>query len=350
MKNIIDSHLHITKWAEDEFIGVFDDFCEKNALRSINICSIPMVVSNVCNNIMLGFYKIARPNTYLHGGIDFLSVPIDNMPKGMDSVTQYHELMDMGFDGIKMLEGKPTEHKRVGKTLNHPSMNALYAEMEKDGTHLLMHTNDPDEFWDEERAPQWAKDSGWTYLDGTFSSYEQIQEQTIKILENFPNLHLTLAHFFFCGKTPELLVELFEKYPNLCVDLTPGGEMYVEFAKNFEYYREFFEKYSDRLIFGTDRSATGDKKFADWNFDVVTTFIGTNKTKKGYGETPLPGLDLTSDKVDNIMVGNFVRRVGEAPKPFDKEKFKAYIEKYSFALTEYDLERIKPLYERYLGD
>ena len=32
----------------------------------------------------------------------------------------------------------------------------------------------------------------------------------------------------------------------------------------------------------------------------------------------------------------------------DKEKFKAYIEKYSFALSEEDKKNIKPLMEKYL--
>ena len=181
MRKIVDSHLHISNWGKEDFISYFDDYVEKEKISSLNICAIPTRQSNVCNNIMLGFYKLARPNTYVHGGIEFIEIPIDNMPKDMDAVTQYKELMEMGFDGIKMLEGKPTQHKRIGKNLNHPSLNALYKEMEKDGGHMLMHVNDPDEFWDLDRAPGWAVDNGWTYADGTYSSYEEIQRQAIKI-------------------------------------------------------------------------------------------------------------------------------------------------------------------------
>jgi hypothetical protein len=212
MRKIIDSHLHIINWREGDFISCFDSYVKKNELSAINICSVPFERSNVSNNVMLGLYKLACPNTYVHAGIELLEIPIDNMPSDMDAVTQYRELMEIGFDGIKMLEGKPNEHKRVGGNLNHPSLNALYAEMERDGTHLLMHVNDPDEFWDLKRAPQWAIDKGWTYTDGTFASYEEIQRQTIKILEDYPRLSLTLAHFFFCSKTPELLEKLRVKF------------------------------------------------------------------------------------------------------------------------------------------
>ena len=348
MRKIIDSHLHISNWKSGDFISCFDKYIEEKGLSAVNICAIPFYRSNVSNNIMLGLYKLACPNTYVHAGIELLEIPIDNMPKDMNALAQYKELMEIGFDGIKMLEGKPTEHKRIGKNLNHVSLNRLYAEMEKDGTHLLMHVNDPDEFWDIERAPKWAVDAGWTYTDGTFAPYEEIQRQTIKILEDHPNLSLTLAHFFFCGKTPKLLEELFEKYPNLCVDLTPGGEMYVEFEKNYGYYKDFFEKYHERLIFGTDRSRGCDEKYADWLYNVVTTFIDTDKSVTSFDNKELKGLGLSTEKRDNILFANFEKRVGSEPKPMNKEKFKAYIEKYSFAISDAEKEKLKPLMEKYL--
>ena len=347
-RKIIDSHMHISKWGEMDFISCFDGYIKNEKLQAINICAIPLRQTNVCNNIVLGFYKLLRPNTYIHGGIELIKIPIDNMPADMDAVTQYRELMEIGFDGIKMLEGKPTEHKRIGKNLNHPSLNSLYKEMEKDGAHLIMHVNDPDEFWDVERAPDWAVKAGWTYTDGTYAPYEEIQRQTIKILQEHPSLSVTIAHLFFCSKEPKILEELFEQYPNFCVDLTPGGEMYVEFEKNYSYYKEFFNKYSQRLIFGTDRSYMGDEKYADWLFNVVTTFLGTDKPVKSFDNKTLMGLGLSSDKVDDIFFANFENRVGKEPKPINKEKFKAYIEKYSFALTKEDLERINPLVEKYL--
>ena len=69
---------------------------------------------------------------------------------------------------------------------------------------------------------------------------------------------------------------------------------------------------------------------------MVTTFIGTDKTVESFDKKELKGLGLSEDKADDILFANFESRVGKEPKPFNKEKFKAYIEKYSFALTEDD--------------
>ena len=203
MRNIIDSHLHLNGWGKADFIDCFESYRNDKKLKAINICAIPIEQTNICNNIMVGFYKLAHPSTYAHAGLELIAIPLsENMPSGMDTVSQYRELMEIGFDGMKMLEGKPSEHKRIGKSLNHPELNRFYKELERDGTHLLMHVNDPDEFWDEKTAPDWAKENGWAYLDGSFAGFEEIKSQAIKILEEHPSIRLTLAHFFFSSKTP----------------------------------------------------------------------------------------------------------------------------------------------------
>jgi hypothetical protein len=91
-----------------------------------------------------------------------------------------------------------------------------------------------------------------------------------------------------------------------------------------------------------------DDEYADWLFNAVTTFLDTDKTVKIFDNKHLKGLGLSQDKRDNIFFGNFERRVGEAPKTINEEKLKAYIEKYSFALTDEDKSKIKSLMEKYL--
>ena len=104
MQKIIDSHVHIKGWGERDLVSCFDDYMAEK-VETVNTCAIPLAQSNVANNILLALYKLARPNTYVHGGIELIAVPLDNMPEGMDAVTQYHELMDMGFDGIALAMG-----------------------------------------------------------------------------------------------------------------------------------------------------------------------------------------------------------------------------------------------------
>lgn len=346
-EKVIDSHLHIEGFENEEsdFVNCFEQYREGNGLASLNICVVPTKQRNVCNNMMAALYKLAHPNTYAHGGIDHIHWPITtDMPEGMDHVTQYRELMEMGFDGIKMLEAKPSHHKRNGLDLCTPALEAVFTEIEKDGTHLVLHSNDPKEFWDRSKVSEDHIARGWFYGDGTYATHEEIYRQTNEVLARHPKMKVTLAHFYFCGEHPETLVELFEKYPNLCVDITPGGEMYWAFEANPVYYREFFEKYSNRILIGTDATYPWPTDSYDWLIDRTYRFLATSDTMKAFEDRPLTGINLPKEARENILWRNFERRVGEAPRPIDKAALKRYIEKYKGLLSEEEWKYIEPHY------
>lgn len=351
-EKIIDTHMHIESWDNYDgksFIDCFEEYREESGISSLNICALPIAQGVSCNNMMLAFYKIAHPNTYAHACVDHIIYPItDDMPKGMELVTQYKELMEIGFDGIKMLEGKPTYHKRIGRSLNTAGLNKLYAEMERDKTHVVFHINDPKYFWDKSKLPAELIEKGWFYGDGTYSSSEEIYAQGARIFESFPKLHVTLAHFYFCGENPEALVDIFAKYPNLCVDLTPGCEMYHSFEADREYFKKFFERYSDRVMLGTDGTCPSPTRCHSWCIDRLYRYIATNDAMMAFDDSILTGISLSEEAKKNILYKNFERRVASKPKEINKKALKAYIEKYKHLLKKDDYEKIELLCKKYL--
>lgn len=351
-EKVIDSHLHIFELEDKDgnsFIDGFNEYIEKMGVSAVNIASLPSGKDrDVSNNIMLAFYKIANPKAFAHGGLVYNQYPVpDVMPKGMDFVTQYKELMEIGFDGMKMLEGKPTLHKRVGRDLSDDLFDSFFAEMEKNGTHLIFHVNDPEEFWDK-NADQWIKDAGWYYGDGGYASNEEVYRQIECILKKHPNLCVNFAHFFFYSKRPEKLIELFEKYPNMGVDITPGGEMYFAFDDKREYYMDFFIKYSERIQFGTDSCFPYGTESYSWLTDRVYRYIATDEEFKGFGDRIHTGMKLPKKTLENILYKNFERTVGKEPKPINKAALKSYIEKYKHLIPQAKLEKIEALSKKYL--
>ena len=351
-EKVIDSHLHIFEYEDkngNSFIDGFDEYIENMGVRAINIASLPSGKGrDVSNNIMIAFYKLANKKAYAHGGLVYPEYPApDKMPEGMDFVTQYKELMEIGFDGMKMLEGKPTLHKRVGHDLSDDLFDPFFAEMEKDGTHLIFHVNDPEEFWDK-NADQWIKDAGWYYGDGGYASNEEVYRQMERILEKHPNLCVNFAHFFFYSKRPEKLVELFEKHPNMGVDITPGGEMYIAFDENREYYKDFFVKYSERIQFGTDSCFPYGTECYRWLTDRVYRYIATDEQFKGFADRIHTGMKLPREACENILYKNFERTVGTEPKKINKDALKKYIEKYKYLIPKDRLEMVIALAKKYL--
>ena len=350
-EKVIDTHLHIEDWERrnESFIVGFDEYIKSMNVDKVNIASLPSGTRNVSNNIMIAFYKIANKNAFAHGGLIYPEYPIpEKLPDGMDFVTQYRELMEIGFDGMKMLEGKPTLHKIIGRDLNNKYFDDFYTELEKDKTHLIFHVNDPDEFWDGTKVSQELKDRGWFYGDGTYESYDGMYEQIYKILEKHPTLCVNFAHFFFKSKRPQDLEMLFEKYPNVGVDITPGGEMYVSFDNNYDYYRNFFIKYSERIQLGTDTTFPYDTKDFQWLLDRVYRYIATDDTFKGFEDRIHKGFNLPKEARENILYKNFERTVGKEPKEINKAALRRYIEKYKQLMTEEENQRVEELCKKYL--
>ncbi len=335
-EKFIDGHLHIEGIYDDKgehFLNGFEDYRQRCNIDALNVAALPSGKRDVSNNILVAFYKLAHPQDFAHGGLIYTDYPAPNpAPEGMTPLEQYRELMEIGFDGIKMLEGKPQLHQKVGIPLCDDYFDEFFDAIEKDGTHVLFHVNDPEEFWDPAHASEELRRLGWYYGDGNYASNEEVYRQIYAILEKHPTLCATFAHFFFYSKTPKKLEELFEKYPNTAVDLTPGGEMYISFSENEEYYKKFFEKYSNRVLFGTDSTFPYSTNDMEWLNDRVYRYFATSDETMAFSNKILKGINLSHEHINNIIYNNFVRRVSEKPKKINKKALKKYIEKYKYLI------------------
>ena len=348
---IIDGHLHIEDIYNENgvsFLDGFDEYIEKSQVKTVNIAALPSGKRDVSNNILAAFYKLTHDGVFAHGGLTYTSYPAPNpAPEGMDPLTQYKELMEIGFDGIKMLEGKPQLHKMISIALDDEYFDGFLAEAEKDKTHVLFHVNDPEDFWDPKNK-EWLSERGWYYGDGDYASNEEVYRQIFALLEKHPNLCATFAHFFFFSNAPERLEKMFAKYPNTAVDLTPGGEMYLAFQERPDYYKEFFKKYSERVLFGTDSTFPYSTNDMLWLNDRVYSYIATNETFLAFSDKDLTGIELPQECKNNILFANFERRVSKKPRKINKKALKKYIDKYRHLIREEayvkEIERLEKLY------
>ncbi len=120
-------------------------------------------------------------------------------------------------------------------------MDSVYSHIEEYDLTVLMHVADPD----------------ISYMN----KYKNTQKYGLKndrindfsnILENFPKIKMISAHL---GSLPENLTrlsELLDKYPQLYVDTASTRWIIRELGKNVKKSQEWFEKYQDRIIFGSD--------------------------------------------------------------------------------------------------
>jgi len=319
-----------------DFCEVLDAFQAENNLDGVNICSIPIYRDlGPAQNMLAAIYKLHNPKVYAYGGLVYPQKPFKNpMPENMDPLSQYRELMEIGFDGIKMLETKPYEQRDYSVCIDDDYFDSFFEACERDNTHMIWHVAAPETFWDINRIPKRFLDRGWYYGDGTYMSYERVYNLVFNILKKHPKLSVNFAHFFFMSEHPEKLEALFESYPNVGVDITPGAEMYGSFDKRRDFYREFFIKYADRIMFGSDTSYSGagldHLKHRGKN---VRDFLTTDNDVTVI-DNSCKGISLPDETIDKIFYKNFEKAAGSTPKPINKEALKRYVHKYKYLIND----------------
>jgi len=283
-------------------------------------------------------FKAQYPQkTYVFGGLDisplFLSPDIAG-----DAFAHYVDvLIGMGADGIKMIEGKAQIRKQLPiPDFDDPVYAPYWAKMAETQTPLIFHVNDPEEFWDPDQVPDWAREMGWFYGDGTYVNNEDQYRQVLNVLERHPDLNVTFAHFFFLSAQLERLGSYFDHYPHMHVDLTPGIEMYHNFAVQPEKVRDFFIKYQDRILYGTDigarallqdREAGIEREESLARIEVIRGFLEYDGpftlTHEGFlfggHQAVFNGIHLPDEVLDKIYFRNFTQFSGEKPRPLNPE-------------------------------
>ena len=320
---ITDAHVHLKSHTGIEQILKVSG---QAGISRINIVCVPGTPerSLACNSVALLAKALYPSKFYAFGGL------IYNLDEPTTAEALEHQargLRAMGCDGVKMLEGKPTTRKRIPYRMDDPVYDRFYAFMEKSGFPIIWHVADPETFWDPARIPESAKKNGWDYTDGTFPSKEQLYGEIDHVFEKFPNLKVTFAHFYFLSNDPKRAESFLESRPSVSFDITPGSEMYRNFSKNPELWHNFFEKFGNRIIFGTDNIPLREprqethERMRD-KIRMMRRFLETDEHFEGFGNAAnryVTGIGLGKEILEQIYCRNFERFAGKSPEPVNTD-------------------------------
>jgi len=334
----IDCHYHQMQWFADDMSGypenykpecedtgdlirAAEEYMESNFLQGLNILCMPNMedlfqARDITQNILGAIVKCENSRVYAYGAMIYPEFPI----KGdCDFCGQAKRLIEMGFDGIKLIETKPNAHKKVGLPVCDEAYEAFWSYVEQEEIPVLCHVNDPVYCWNEKIMP---KGSCFTEQ---FAHYETIYDQVLQVLEKHSRLKITFAHFLFLGYDTERLAGIMDRYPNVCIDITPAEEEYGYLSELPEKARAFFIKYSDRILLGSDNKNAFKNSFKNKKMSLISRFLRTDDRFKGF-VYEMQGIALDRPQLENILYQNFRRIVGETPKPVNKTALRKYIE------------------------
>lgn len=308
---IIDTHIHVGDIEE------INKAVKKAEYEQYVLLSGSINPKCVWGNLeLLDIKKKAPEKIYAYACLHKTGEGAPEADELLRQVQAYHKV---GFDGMKLLFGKPECRKADGVSLCDECYDPMYDFLERNNIPVLLHSNDPVEFWDKERIPKWAMEAGY-YCDETYPTHEQIREETIGILKKHPKLNMTIAHIFFLSNADQydLAEELLETYPNLTFDLCPGWEMYEGFERD-ERWRDFIEKYAGRLVYGTDIFGAGWEE----RIECLRSSLETDAVYMNADGYRCKGLNLSDEALKKIYRDTYrsVIQPGN-PKPIDDKAVK----------------------------
>jgi predicted TIM-barrel fold metal-dependent hydrolase len=343
--SVVDAHIHLNHLDK---MGDLVALLDAASLYRANLVCTPNP-GPINHNPALIAFKARHPDrAYISGALDYSGALDDRAHMSQRLAAQVVRLKAIGFDGLKMTEGKPTKRTYIPIPLDAPEYEGLWATLEELQMPVLLHAGDPESFWDPLRCPPRARARGWFYGGGDYPLKEELHAEVSHVLQRRPRLKMVLAHFHFLSADLERAGRLLDTYSGVCLDLAPGSEMLNQFTRANGQARAFFRRYSDRLIYGTDTTTGGMLRDGERAIEralgrawAVRTFLETDVPfvpPEGLDHwlqpdlAALQGLALPREILTRIYRTNVERLYGHAPARLDLEASLALVREMAAAL------------------
>ena len=328
MAKIFDGHLHTFRFKVPvrESIDLFKRQFERFGVEKGTFLALPcdpaygrtgLEVTDPIDNVRAMYFKaVFAPNFYAYAGLEYAHLDLtDKKAVADDLLRQVQEYKAMGFDGMKMYEGHPNMRMVLGYSLDDEVYDKYYDFCEKEGFPILMHLANPPYMWVKEMVSEYWRNRGCYFDPAIFPTFEDFHTEILKRLEKNPNLKFALAHWGFMTFNKPAL-EKFMSYPNTILDVCPGGDNFTEAGKDTEYYKEFLEKYADRITYGTDSYNFEYDKEETWlrgtgaRPTLVQTFFNTDE-EFAYAGSTIKGIKVSEETKEKIFYQNLCDLLGE---------------------------------------
>ncbi|WP_335966551.1 amidohydrolase family protein [Galbibacter sp. PAP.153] len=216
--------------------------------------------------------------------------------------------------------------------LDDERFNTIYQYLVDNDILLIGHQGEPRNCWlpleemtvDSDRDYFSQHPEYHMHLLPEYPSYEEQMKARDNILKKFPNLKYVGLHLFSMEWSIDEVAKRLDTFPNTMTDLAERiCHIQLQARENHEKVRDFFIKYQDRIIYGTDVIDDGQitekeiaRKFerlwkAHWDF------FATNKTLEAPEfKGAFQGLELPVAVLEKIFYKNAIKTYG----PFEHIK------------------------------
>jgi len=189
---------------------------------------------------------------------------------------------------------------------------------------VVIHVSDPRAFFlpvdrFNERCEELHAHPDWSFHGKDFPGNLQLQEARRRVMQRHPRTQFVCAHVADCEDLG-YVSECLDSHPNMHVDISARiGEL----GRQPRTARRFFEKYQDRILFGTDAIPKGFldtpyQTFSEELYDIYYRFLETEDEYFDYAPARIPpqgrwriyGIGLPEEILRKIYWENAARLLG----------------------------------------
>ena len=188
---------------------------------------------------------------------------------------------------------------------------------------VFLHVSDPEAFFlptdaTNERYEELSKHPDWSFYGPEFPSNAELLAARDRMIARHPKTTFALLHVGNNAENLAAIATCLDRFPNTVIDISARiGEL----GRQPRAARRFFDRYQDRIMFGTDAvpSPYGDdvpqQLFGDELYEIYYRFLETEDEYFDYAPAPTPpqgrwsiyGLGLTEQVLRKVYHDNAAR-------------------------------------------
>ncbi|MCU1317241.1 MAG: amidohydrolase [Candidatus Acidoferrum typicum] len=162
------------------------------------------------------------------------------------------------------------------------------------GMPVAIHVSDPEAFFlpidrFNERFEELNNHPDWSFYGHDFPSNAELLEARNRVLARHPKTQFIVLHVGNDAENLPYVGECMDRFPNMHVEL---GARIGELGRQPRMARKFFERYQDRILFGTDAvphgTDTPQQVFDDELYEIYYRFLETEDEYFDYAPAPVP--------------------------------------------------------------
>ena len=202
--------------------------------------------------------------------------------------------------------------------IDDPRFDPMWEACGALGLPVAIHISDPEAFFlpidrYNERYEELHAHPDWSFHGKDFPSNAELIAARDRVLARHPKTTFIGLHVGHSAENLEAISAALDRYPNFNVEI---GARIGELGRQPRASRRFFDRYQDRVLFGTDAVPNGRETpqqiFGDELYQIYYRFLETEDEYFDYAPAPIPpqgrwriyGLGLPDPVLQKVYNGN----------------------------------------------